>query len=131
MNVISLSGTYHGFRVIRRGKLIGVGWHYGFLTAKGLVLEISNGNPARLISLSDFTQGRQLEMEPELTPEEVPLASERMQQVLDAQAPYNLASNNCEQVARWVAYGEPRCMQFEAVAVLTFMALGLAALSAE
>lgn len=117
MHLLNLPTVRSGYCVVRRGKLSGVGWHYGFLTDSGQVFEASASHPGHLVPSHEFAQSQSVERERPLTPLEISGALERLQQALDDQLPYNFASNNCEQVVRWIAYGTPHCTQFAALAV--------------
>ena len=116
-------------QLIRRPKIAGPGLHYGIrygpagrISLRDRVVDFGVGG-VRRTDLEGFAEGRPVELLEATASTEHLAAHERLTKLLLWPPPYDLISQNCEDVARWVMTGRTHLGQVEIVSLATLLAL--------
>jgi hypothetical protein len=101
------SPLYGRIARISRPKLLGFGRHEGVLLPDGRVVHTNADGGTKVCSFAEFSAGKVVYVE-----HEVPLfhhhaALRVLRELLNANAPYDLITNNCEIFSRKVALEDP------------------------
>jgi len=98
----------YGIHLIRRGKIVGPGWHYGVLSVGVVslgedIIDLNRGGEVRhWTSLEVWAKGREFQRAATCARDDIDGALARMRAAIDDGAGYHLLQNNCEHFARWI-----------------------------
>ena len=121
---ILLFPPYGRMARISRPKLFGIGRHEGVLLPDGRVVHTSADGGTKLCAYAEFKSGHVVQVEHELPVQQHRSAIGVLNDLLAANAPYDLITNNCEIFSRRVVLEEPKSPQvgFWAVAAICMAA---------